>query len=137
MKKDWLTSYTWQVIVETNRQLCSPKGALHSPSSDGYDPTRELWESRRSDVMDLAEATDLCRRCHQLAPFCNYNGNTFVAIVRQIITSLSLPPDQAAVVRSLAGHIVAGTADAEEESAFHQILQQFSDFEIDRNPPLS
>lgn len=68
--------------------------------------------------MRLDEAADLCRRCHRLAPFCFYNGNTFAAIIRDVINGLNVPADQKFVVRSLAGHIVAGVATSEEESAF-------------------
>jgi hypothetical protein len=124
MKRAWLQPFTWTVIVETNRQLCQPKGALHKPTSDGYEPTRQLWESLHRTEMTLAEATDLCRRCHRLAPFCNFNGNTFVAVVRRVIADLVLPPDQAAALRSLAGHIVAGIATPEEQTAFGEILDQ-------------
>jgi hypothetical protein len=74
--------------------------------------------------MTLVEATDLCRRCHQLAPFCNYNGNTFVAVIRRVIAGLNLPPDQAAAMLSLAGHIVAGTARPEEQRDFSAILDR-------------
>lgn len=70
--------------------------------------------------MPLEDAVDLCRRCHRLAPFCFYNGNTFAAIIRDVIHGLQLPPPQAYVVRSLAGHIVAGVATAEEEDAFRE-----------------
>ena len=60
----------------------------------------------------------LCRQCHRLAPFCFYNGNTFAGIIRDVIQGLGLPPDQSYVVRSLAGHIVAGVSTGEEERAF-------------------
>lgn len=126
MKQAWLAPFGWEVIVETNRQLCAPKGALHRPTSEGYQPTRVLWESTYRQALTLAAAVDLCRRCHQLAPFCNFNGNTFVAVIRKVISSLSLPADQAAVVRSLAGHIVAGIATAEEHSAFQTVLSRIS-----------
>lgn len=126
MKRTWLEPFTWAVIVETNRQLCLPKGALHRPTSDGYEPTRQLWESRHRTEMTLAEATDLCRRRHQLAPFCNFNGNTFVAVIRRVIGGLNLPPDQAAALHSLAGHIVAGTATPEEQRAFSATLDQIA-----------
>lgn len=124
MNRAWLQPFTWAVIVETNRQLCLPKGALHKPASDGYEPTRQLWESLHRTEMTLAEATDLCRRCHRLAPFCNFNGNTFVAVIRKVISTLPLPADQATALRSLAGHIVAGTATQEEQTAFGEILDQ-------------
>ena len=124
MRRAWLERFTWTIIVETNRQLCQPKGALHKPTSDGYEPTRRLWESLHRTEMTLAEATDLCRRCHQLAPFCNFNGNTFVAVIRRVIARLEVSPDQATALRSVAGHIVAGTATSEEQIAFGKILDQ-------------
>jgi hypothetical protein len=135
VKRTWLQSFTWAVIVETNRQLCLPKGALHKATSDGYEPTRQLWESLHRSEMTLSEATDLCRRCHQLAPFCNFNGNTFVAVIRRVIACLTLPPDQAATLRSLAGHTVAGTATPEEQAAFAEILDRLGASPSDRSPP--
>lgn len=129
MKRAWLEPFTWAVIVETNRQLCLPKdalhkptGALHQPTSEDYETTRQLWESRHRSAMTLAEAADLCRRCHRLAPFCNFNGNTFVAVIRRVIAGLALPPDKVAALRSLVGHIVAGTARPEEQHAFEGML---------------
>ena len=126
MKRAWLLPFTWAVIVETNRQLCQPKGALHKPTTDGYEPTRQLWESLYRTEMTLTDATNLCRRCHQLAPFCNFNGNTFVAIIRKLVATLPLSPDQAVAVRSLAGHIVAGIATMQEQRAFAELLDRLA-----------
>jgi hypothetical protein len=126
MKRDWLASFPWPAIVEINRLLCLPKGALHRETSDGFEATRALWESSHWRVMSFAEATELCRRCHRLAPFCNFNGNTFVAVIREVIAGLSLPAAQATVLRSLAGHIVAGIATAEEQRAFTDTLDHLS-----------
>jgi hypothetical protein len=85
-----------------------------------------LWESTYRQPLTFAEVTDLCRRCHRLAPFCNFNGNTFVTIIRKVIGSLPLPADQVTVLRSLAGHIVAGIATAEEQRAFAEVLTKLS-----------
>jgi hypothetical protein len=126
VKRPWLKPFTWAVIVETNRLLCLPKGALHKATSDGLEPTRQLWESRHRNEMTLAEATDLCRRCHQLAPFCNFNGNTFVAVIRKVVSALDRPRDEAALLRSLAGHIVAGTATPEKQSTFAALLDRIA-----------
>ena len=84
---------------------------------------KELWESRHRQTIPLDEAVELCRRCHRLAPFCFYNGNTFASIIALVIKRLSLPSDQAHVVRSLAGHIVAGVATGEEEMAFREFCE--------------
>lgn len=137
MRRAWLAPFTGQVIVETNRQPCLPRPALHKATSDGYAPTRELWGSRHRLELTLAEATDLCRCCHQSAPFCNFNGNNFVAVTRRVIASLNVPPDQAAALRSPAGHVVAGTATPEERAAFTDILDRQAPDSNERPHPLS
>ena len=73
--------------------------------------------------MTLHEMIETCRKCHRLAPFTNYNGNAFAAIARSLIDALKLPIESAALIRSLAGHIVAGVASEEENEAF----KKFSD----------
>ena len=130
MKTEWLRAFDWNVIVATNQQLCVLGSALHRPTSDGYKVTRDLWESTHLQPLRLAEATDLCRRCHRLAPFCNFNGNTFVTIIRKVIGSLPFPVDQVTVLRSLAGHIVAGVATLEEQRTFLEVLTKISTDEI-------
>lgn len=68
--------------------------------------------------MTLFDAIEICRRCHRLAPFTNYNGNTFAAIARTLVGQLDLELAEEKIARSLAGHIVAGVADTEETRAF-------------------
>lgn len=70
--------------------------------------------------MDLCHAIELCRKCHRLAPFTNFNGNTFSAIARVLVRRLNLPQEEEHIVRSLAGHIVAGVAGADEIRAFRE-----------------
>ena len=120
LTKDWLRTYTWEFITLQNAMLCHAKSALHKPTSEGHDATRQLWESRFETKMRLDEAIDLCRSCHRMAPFCFYNGNTFAAIIRDVINQLDVPEEQTVVARSLARHIVAGVATAEEERAFRE-----------------
>ena len=74
-------------------------------------------------MMHLDEMVDLCRKCHRLAPFTNYNGNTFSAIARALIEALEIPRDTATLARSLAGHIVAGVASEEEIRAFKKFCE--------------
>ena len=54
----------------------------------------------------------------KIAPFCFYNGNTFVAIGRTLIQDLlrKMPPVKAHGFRSVVGHYIAGTAGTEELS---------------------
>ncbi len=118
--RNWLEPYPWAFITAQNALLCAAKGALHKPTSDGHEQTKLLWEELHTKAMPLEEAVELCRRCHRLAPFCFYNGNTFAGIIRDVIQALELAPMQAHVIRSLAGHIVAGVSSGEEEKAFRQ-----------------
>ena len=98
MQRAWLEAFTWEMVIAANAALCQAKGALHRPTSDGYEPARNLWESQHHQALWLDEAVDLCRQCHRLAPFCNFNGNTFAAVARQSIQELRLPADQAHIV---------------------------------------
>ena len=123
-RRAWLAGFTWEMVTAQNAVLCAAKNALHKPTSDGHDSTKQLWESAHREVMRLDEAVDLCRRCHRQAPFCFFNGNTFVSIIALVVRSLNLPADRAYVVRSLAGHIVAGVATGEEEKAFRDFCDE-------------
>lgn len=122
----WLADFTWEIVTAQNAVLCAAKNALHKPTSDGHDTTRELWEQRHTQEMRLDEAVDLCRRCHRKAPFCFYNGNTFASIIALVIKKLPLPADEAFIIRSLAGHIVAGVATEEEERAFREFCDRMA-----------
>jgi hypothetical protein len=116
MKRQWLKDWPWQTVVVINAGLCKEKKALHKPTSDGYAPAQKLWESASQRELTLRETLDICRRCHKLAPFCFYNGNTFAAIGRTLIQDVlqKLPPVRAHTLRSVVGHYIAGTAGADE-----------------------
>jgi hypothetical protein len=120
VRKAWLEPFTWEMGTAANAALCQAKRALHRATSEGHASAKKLWEDQHKHVMWLDEAVDTCRQCHRLAPFCNFNGNTFAAIARQLTLELQLPADQAHIVRSWAGHIVAGTADEVESEQFRQ-----------------
>lgn len=62
-----------------------------------------------------------------MAPFCFYNGNTFAAVARDVIQNLALPADEAYIIRSLAGHIVAGVATEEEVRAFREFCERMEE----------
>ena len=81
LRRTWLADYSWEFVTAQNAALCAAKQALHKPTSDGHAATMQLWETRHREPMHLDEAVELCRRCHRLAPFCFYNGNTFAAII--------------------------------------------------------
>ncbi|MEO0413653.1 MAG: hypothetical protein AAF226_01725 [Verrucomicrobiota bacterium] len=123
----WLEPYTWKIVTAQNAVLCAAKSALHKPTSDGHNETKSLWEEKHCSEMSLDDAVGLCRTCHKMAPFCFYNGNTFASIIVQVIKKIDLPPDQAFIVRSLAGHIVAGVSDEIEEQQFRDFCQSLDD----------
>ena len=122
--KPWLASFDWEIVTEINRGLCKKKNALHKPTSDGHQPAKTLWEENQSRELTLTGALEICLKCHRLAPFCFYNGNTFAAIARDFIAELSPkpPPDKAHILRSIAGHIVAGTATDIERKQLDSML---------------
>lgn len=117
-EKRWLEPFTWDFVVAQNEVLCRQKSAHHGPTSDGHAIGKQLWEESGQREISLFEAIDVCRRCHRMAPFTNFNGNTFSAIARIIIRKLNLSPEEDFIIRSLAGHIVAGVASDEETEAF-------------------
>ena len=125
MKEAWLKAVDWSVVTAINQQLCAARHAQHGPTSDGHASTKALGEKNHGEVLTLESLVELCRRCHRQAPFLNYNGNTFVAIARQVIGGLPLGA-QTVVLRSLAGHIIAGTASSEEQKAFQAAVEKLS-----------
>ena len=116
----WLEPFTWEFVTAQNQLLCQQKSAHHGPTSDGHDAAREVWERASPQELELAEAVDVCRQSHRIAPFTNFNGNTFSAIARVMVRRLSLPPEEEHLARSLVGHIVAGVASDEEIHAFER-----------------
>jgi hypothetical protein len=122
--KTWLAPFDWEFVTEINRGLCKQKNALHKSTSDGHLPAKTLWQQNQRKELSLTDALHVCLKCHRLAPFCFYNGNTFAAIARDFVAELSpgLAADQAHVLRSIAGHMVAGTATDIERKQLDSML---------------
>ncbi len=113
-KQNWLDKFPWELVERLNEALCQHKGAVHKRTSDGYEAAKKLWESNRGRELSLEQALLTGHECHRLAPFCFFNGNTFVAVARQMIEPIlakitPVNPELAAQFRSVAGHFVAGT----------------------------
>ncbi len=107
------------MVERLNAALCQHQNVVHKPTSDGYEPARSLWELHRFQELTLERALFIAYECHCLAPFCFFNGNTFVAVVRQMIEPIMAQvapddPNLAAQFRSVIGHFVAGTEGIEE-----------------------
>jgi len=119
--KKWLEPFDWGFVTATNQMMCENKKAHHGPTSDGHALASGEWEIKRQEEMSLTEAIDFCRSCHRMAPFTNFNGNTFSAIARTIIANAGFDPLDQTLARSLAGHIVAGVAEEGEVEAFREL----------------
>jgi hypothetical protein len=119
----WLEPFSWEFVVAQNEVLCRQKSAHHGPTSDGHADAKVRWEEARKTEMSLFEAVEVCRKCHRIAPFTNFNGNTFAAIARILVKRLDLDITQETLARSLAGHIVAGVASEEEVVAFRKFCE--------------
>jgi hypothetical protein len=124
--KKWLEPFDWGFVTATNQMMCENKRAHHGPTSDGHALASWEWEIKRQEEMSLPEAIDFCRSCHRMAPFTNYNGNTFSAIARTIIANAGFDPMDQTLARSLAGHIVAGVAEEGEVEAFRELCAKLS-----------
>jgi len=124
LNRKWLQVVPWESVVAINGAPCEAGNALHKPTSDGSGPAKDSWERSRPKKLSLPELLQIYFQCHRLAPFCNYNGNSFVTIVKTLLDEelKRLPPDQAFVLRSIAGHIVAGTATDIERKQLDEIL---------------
>jgi hypothetical protein len=126
--RPWLKVVPWTSVVAINSSLCQAACALHKPTSDGYERTKLFWEQNQLKELSLQELLQVCYKCHRLAPFCNYNGNTFVSVVRTLLmdTLKRMPPEKAHLLRSISGHIVAGTDTKEEMKALENILEELA-----------
>jgi len=118
-EQNWLDKFPWDMVEQLNAALCRSRNVVHKRTSDGYDSAHELWESHRGKAMRLERALLIAYECHALAPFCFFNGNTFVAVARGMIEPILAQispdnPDLGAQFRSVVGHFVAGTESMDE-----------------------
>lgn len=124
MKRSWLGRYSWEMIQQTNELLCNHSNVEFETMGERTLLARDHWEQNHLQEISLMEATKLCQQCHRFAPFKNFNGNTFVTIIRNAISTLPLEEADAAIVRSCLGHMVAGVASQEEEAQLERIERE-------------
>ena len=116
MKKPWLKDWPWQTVVTINEGLRKEKHIPDKGASRRFEVARRLWESARRNSLTFGQTLALCRKCHKLAPFSFYNGNTFAAIGRTMVQQIvrKAPPTKAHAIRSVVGHYIAGTIGPRE-----------------------
>ena len=121
----WFQAMPWERVVAMNEQLCAVRNALHK-STSACEKVAEVWKERQHRETTFRKAVDLLRWCHQAAPFCFFNGNTFAAIALTLLGKLEASPAEGAALRSAVGHYVAGVLGAAE---FAQMMAT-----LDNNP---
>lgn len=112
----WLNAVTWESVITINKTLCQAQKVDHLVNPASYGATKALWERAAAQQMNLKDVLDVCRQCHELAPFTFNNGNTFSAIGRTLVEEWlkALPPVEAQVVRTTICHYIAGLVGRKE-----------------------
>ena len=113
--KKWLEPIPWDVVEFINQSACTRGQAQFGRTSDGYAQSKQLWEEGMTREMSLEEALDICLKCHRIAPFLNFNGNTFAGIAKAMVREIlpHLGPKLSTAFESVVGHYVAGTEGRE------------------------
>ncbi|HUI06745.1 MAG TPA: hypothetical protein VL486_07040 [Verrucomicrobiae bacterium] len=111
LPKKWLEPIPWDVVEFINQSACTRGQAQFGHTSDGYAQARQLWEQAMDRAISLEEALDICLRCRRLAPFLNFNVNTFAGIAKAMVREIlpHLGPKLSQAFESVVGHYVAGT----------------------------
>jgi hypothetical protein len=115
----FIKNWDWQSVVRINRGTCERGGAQHGVNRETQEACAAEWEVQRHRVVTLGETLDFLKRCHRLAPFLFFNGNTFAAIGRELGRALfsDLPPARNREVASAIAHYIAGVLDREDAIA--------------------
>jgi hypothetical protein len=106
-----------------NKALCQAQ-KVEPANGKGYDAAQRLWEKSIAKSMDLSDALNVCRECHDLAPFTFNNGNTFAAIGRTLVEEFlkQMPPVEAQIIRNTIGHYIVGLIGRKE---LQQVMKHF------------
>ena len=120
----WLSNAPWDTVLSVNQALCQAQNTSHQPKEKASESARQIWEKAVPQHMSLEEVLDVCRRCHELAPFAFNNGNTFAAIGKTLVEDLlkALPPVEAQIVRTTVAHYIVGQIGKKE---LLQVLRHF------------
>jgi hypothetical protein len=115
-EKQWLASVPWQNVLSINLALCQAQKTEHKPNAGGYVAAQRAWEAALPNQMTLPEVLEICKKCHDLAPFVFNNGNTFAAIAKTLIEDWlrNVAPLEAQIIRATVAHYVAGLVGKRE-----------------------
>jgi hypothetical protein len=115
-KKRWLDSIPWEAVTFINHRLCVAGKVATRMNRSANARAQALWEKARQQSLTFRRVIETALQCHRLAPFAHFNGNTFVAITRNLGQEIyaRFDPPTAHVLRSAVDHYVAGTITATE-----------------------
>lgn len=124
MQKKWLQTVPWDGVIALNKSLCQAQKLEPLTQPKGFDPARRVWEAAVPRGLSLKEALDVCRECHDLAPFMFNNGNTFAGVGRTLIEewTKSMASVDAQVLQTTICHYIAGLVGRRE---LLQVLKHF------------
>lgn len=116
IKKRWFDSIPWEAVTFINHRLCVAGKVATRMNRTAAARAQRLWEATRRQSLGFREVVETALQCHRLAPFAHFNGNTFVAIMRNLGQEVyaRFDPTTAHVLRSAVDHYVAGTITAHE-----------------------
>lgn len=124
MQTKWLESIPWENVITINAALCKAQKLEPTTKPKGLEAARRTWEKAASRSLSLKEVLDVCRECHEHAPFLFNNGNTFAAISRTLMAewTKAMGPVEAQVLHTTVGHYIAGLIGRRE---LLQVLKHF------------
>src|SRR3954469_17289565 len=114
---------SWEEVQAMNELLCKQQSTgFHTNQS--LETARKVWMEAVRKNVSLKDVLELCRRCHEMAPFTFNNGNTFAGVARKLIEDWvkTLPPVEGQIVNNTIGHYVAGMISRKE---LEKVLNHF------------
>ena len=116
VQRQWLEAVPWESVVQINKTLCQAQQAQYTANAKGLSAAQQNWDAAVKKSMTLGDVLQICRKCHDLAPFVFNNGNTFGCVAKTLIEEWlkNLPPLEAQIVRATVSHYVVGLVGKRE-----------------------
>jgi hypothetical protein len=114
---------SWEEVRTMNEVLCKQQSTgFHANQS--LESARKVWMEAVRKNGSLKDLLELCRTCHEMAPFTFNNGNTFAAVARKLVEDWvkTLPSVEAQIVHNTIGHYVVGMISRKE---LEKVLNHF------------
>lgn len=114
--RPWLSQLSWEKILSFNESQCQLQNTQPTPNRESYDTARQFWDGCLGQPMSLVKALDLCKTCHDKAPFVFSNSSTFCLVARTIVEDLAkgLPPVEAHILRNTAASYIVSRVSKRE-----------------------